>query len=302
MLDSGLSLPARRRRSITDARSRERHHVPPGSVILVSGELLHPEGGATRADGASGWPPRPAQTAWMSTRRPLLARGWPRDWRHQTLPTSQSARCGCRPASSSHLASRRLIESIADRQSNARLCVVATLPAGTTLHELTGHLALAAGTYQSLPIVLGLPSTALKGGRPHLVQLGGIRRFAEEWDLTVAVDLSGQFDPTWEAEAAVARLGERLGHTPDQCFGAVTGRSWARSGRLSCAARGDGPGSLSGGCGRAGENRSVSDHAASRFVRRRRAMDYIAERAALHARALREGISRYEGSPSSRGI
>jgi len=33
-----------------------------------------------------------------------------------------------------------------------------------------------------------------------------------------------------------------------------------------------------------------------------RAVDYIAERAALHARALREGISRYEGSPSSRGI
>ncbi len=42
------------------------------------------------------------------------------------------------------------------------------------------------------------------------MQLGGIRRFAEEWDLTVAIDLSGQFDPTWEAEAAVARLGERL--------------------------------------------------------------------------------------------
>jgi hypothetical protein len=31
-------------------------------------------------------------------------------------------------------------------------------------------------------------------------------------------------------------------------------------------------------------------------------VDYIAERAALHARALREGISRYEGSRSSRGI
>jgi hypothetical protein len=34
----------------------------------------------------------------------------------------------------------------------------------------------------------------------------------------------------------------------------------------------------------------------------RRAVEYIAERAALHARALREGLSRYEGSPSTRGI
>jgi len=34
----------------------------------------------------------------------------------------------------------------------------------------------------------------------------------------------------------------------------------------------------------------------------RRAVDYIAERAVLHERALREGISRYEGSPSTRGI
>jgi hypothetical protein len=32
-----------------------------------------------------------------------------------------------------------------------------------------------------------------------------------------------------------------------------------------------------------------------------RAMDYILERTALHAEALRDGISRYEGSPTSRG-
>ena len=88
--------------------------------------------------------------------------------------------------------------------------VVATLPTGATLHDLTRHLELGGWLTQSLPVVLGIPSTALKGGRPHLVQLGGIRRFAEEWDLSVAVDLSGQFDPTWEAEAAIARLGERL--------------------------------------------------------------------------------------------
>src|SRR5215212_4123500 len=107
--------------------------------------------------------------------------------------------------------SRRLIERIEELQPNNSPRVVATLPTGATLHELSRHLQLGDLVARSWPVVLGIPSTALRGGRPHLVQLGGIRRFAEEWDLTVAVDLSGQFDPTWEAEAAVARLGERLG-------------------------------------------------------------------------------------------
>ena len=79
-------------------------------------------------------------------------------------------------------ASRRLIQIFANRQPDACLSVVAILPAGATLHALTTHLALSGGVLKSLPVVLGLPSTALKGGRPHLVQLGGIRRFAEEWD------------------------------------------------------------------------------------------------------------------------
>jgi hypothetical protein len=198
--------------------------------------------------------------------------------------------------------SRRLIESMADRQSNARLCVVAALPAGTTLHELTGHLALAAGTYQSLPVVLGLPSAALKGGRPHLVQLGGIRRFAEEWDLTVAIDLSGQFDPTWEAEAAVARLGERLGIL--RINASAASRAAVGRDRVACRAL------------HAAMDRDHFLEVAVAAVKTVpfpitprvatsgtcRAVDYIAERAALHARALREGISRYEGSPSSHGI
>jgi len=197
---------------------------------------------------------------------------------------------------------RRLIESIADRQSNVGLCVVAALPAGTTLHDLTGHLALAAGTYQSLPIVLGLPSAALKGGRPHLVQLGGIRRLAEEWDLTVAIDLSGQFDPTWEAEAAVARLGERLGIlriNASAASRAAVGRDRVACRALHAAMDRDHflevavapvktvPFPITPRVASAGTNRAI---------------DYIAERAALHARALREGISRYEGSPSSHGI
>jgi hypothetical protein len=198
--------------------------------------------------------------------------------------------------------SRRLIESMADRQSNARLCVVAALPAGTTLHELTGHLALAAGTYQSLPVVLGLPSAALKGGRPHLVQLGGIRRFAEEWDLTVAIDLSGQFDPTWEAEAAVARLGERLGIL--RINASAASRAAVGRDRVACRA-------LHAAMDRdhflevaVAPVKTVPFPITPRLATSGtcRAVDYIAERAALHARALREGISRYEGSPSSHGI
>lgn len=89
-------------------------------------------------------------------------------------------------------ASRRLIGDIANRQSDSCLSVVATLPAGATLNELATHFALQEGVHNSLPVALGLPSTALKGGRPHLVQLGVIRRFAEEWNLSVAIDLSGQ--------------------------------------------------------------------------------------------------------------
>ena len=197
---------------------------------------------------------------------------------------------------------RRLIESIADRQSNVGLCVVAALPAGTTLHDLTGHLALAAGTYQSLPIVLGLPSAALKGGRPHLVQLGGIRRFAEEWDLTVAIDLSGQFDPTWEAEAAVARLGERLGIL--RINASAASRAAVGRDRVACRA-------LHAAMDRdhflevaVAPVKTVPFPITPRVATSGtcRAVDYIAERAALHARALREGISRYEGSPSSHGI
>jgi hypothetical protein len=199
-------------------------------------------------------------------------------------------------------ASRRLIEIFADRQPDACPSVVAILPPGATLHALTTQLALSAGVVKSLPVVLGLPSTALKGGRPHLVQLGGIRRFAEEWDLSVAIDLSGQFDPTWEAEAAVSRLGERL--TMLRINASAPSRAAVGRDRVAC---------------RALHAAMDQDHflevavAAVKSVPfpitprvasygARRAADYIAERAALHARVLREGISHYEGSPSSRGM
>jgi hypothetical protein len=198
--------------------------------------------------------------------------------------------------------SRRLVETIAERQPDAYPHVVATMTAGASLYELTRHLDVGGWLSQSLPVVLGLPSATLKGGRPHLVQLGAIRRFAEEWDLSVAVDLSGQFDPTWEAEAAIARLGDRL--TILRINASAPSRAAVGRDRVAC---------------RALHAAMDRDHALEVAVApvksvpfpitprvassgARRAADYVAERAVLHARALREGISRYEGSRSSRGI
>ena len=197
--------------------------------------------------------------------------------------------------------SRRLVERFADTQPDAPLRVVAILPTGATLHDLIRHLELAAWLTQTWEVVLGIPSTSLKGGRPHLVQLGGIRRFAEEWDLSVALDLSGQFDPTWEAEAAVARLGERLSLL--RISASAPSRSAVGRDRVACRALHaaiDGDHVLEVAVAPA---RWVPFPIAPRIASfgARRAVDYIAERAALHARALREGISRYEGSPSTRG-
>jgi hypothetical protein len=164
------------------------------------------------------------------------------------------------------------------------------------------QLALSAGVVESLPVVLGLSSSALKGGRPHLVQLGGIRRFAEEWDLSVAIDLSGQFDPTWEAEAAVSRLGERL--TKLRINGSAPSRAAVGRDRVACRA-------LHAAMDQdhflevaVAPVKSVPFPITPRVASygARRASEYIAERAALHARELREGISHYEGSPTSRGI
>ena len=37
-----------------------------------------------------------------------------------------------------------------------------------------------------------------------------LRYVAEEWEVHIALDLTGAIDPRWEAEAAILRLGERL--------------------------------------------------------------------------------------------
>lgn len=59
-------------------------------------------------------------------------------------------------------------------------------------------------------VAIGLRSARLIGGRRHLAMLTAIRRLTEEWNLGIALDLTGAFDPQWEAEAAIVRLGKRL--------------------------------------------------------------------------------------------
>lgn len=75
------------------------------------------------------------------------------------------------------------------------------------LDALAGALAGETGPPR---VALGMRSTRLVGGRRHLATLTAIRRLAEEWNLGIALDLTGGFDPQWEAEAAIVRLGKRL--------------------------------------------------------------------------------------------
>ncbi|MBW3631711.1 MAG: hypothetical protein KY456_01650 [Chloroflexi bacterium] len=197
--------------------------------------------------------------------------------------------------------SRRVLELITQRQPEARPLIVAVLPGAYSLRDLTRTFAPGRLNSQQWPVALGLPSPALRGGRPHLVQLGGIRRFAEEWDLSVAVDLSGQFDPTWEAEAAISRLGDRLSVL--RITAAAPSRTAVGRDRVACRA-------LHAAIDRDQELdiavtavKSVPFPITPRVASygTGRAMDYITERAAIHAEALRDGISRFEGSSFSRG-
>jgi hypothetical protein len=196
---------------------------------------------------------------------------------------------------------RRLIDTLASHQPDAPPRVIAVLPNSGSVRDLARVFDPTWSALASCQIAIGLAATGLKGGRPHLVQLGGIRRFAEEWDLAIAVDLAGRFDPTWEAEAAVARLGDRLAIL--RLSATAPSRAAVGRDRVACRA-------LHAAIDRAPSldvalsaptpvpfpaTPRAAAHAAQR------AIDYIAERATLHAQALREDIDRYEGSPSSRG-
>jgi len=62
----------------------------------------------------------------------------------------------------------------------------------------------------SARIAVGVRAIDFTDDRRHLDELTAIRRTAEEWDLDVALDLTGPVSPHWEAEAATIRLLPRL--------------------------------------------------------------------------------------------
>lgn len=195
----------------------------------------------------------------------------------------------------------RLVESIVSHQPDDPPHVVLLLPTASSMREIVKTLDAIRRAVEPAEAIVGLPSSALKGGRPHLVQLGGMRRFAEEWDFQLAIDLSGRFDPTWEAEAAVARLGNRL--RVIRVMASAPSRAAVGRDRVACRAL------------HAALDRDANLDVAVSSVRpvpfpvtpraaaqaAERAATYVFERAAIHARALREGIDRYEGSTSPRG-
>jgi hypothetical protein len=195
---------------------------------------------------------------------------------------------------------RRLIEKTAERQPESSPLLVLLLSSAFTVGDVSLALSTARSDHSPLAVSIGLPSTLLRGGRPHLVQLGSIRRIAEEWDIGVAIDLAGRFDPTWEAEAAIARLGDRLRIL--RLSAAAPSRSAVGRDRVACRA-------LHAAIDRA-EMLDVAitapraipfpmtPRAAANAAQR--AAAYIADRAAYQARVLREEIDRFEGTRSPR--
>lgn len=195
--------------------------------------------------------------------------------------------------------SRQMLDTITQRQVATPPLVVIALPAVSSVRELARDIQRLVLPHFAWRVAIGLPSTAFRGGRPHLVQLGAIRHFAEEWDLTVAVDLSGRFDPTWEAEAAIARLGDRLALLRIRTT--ASSRSAIGRDRVACRALHaaiDREKSIDIAVAPARVIPLTLTPRAAAFAAEH-AAGYVLERAATHTQALREDIDRYEGSPTS---
>jgi hypothetical protein len=197
---------------------------------------------------------------------------------------------------------RRLIQAMAERQPESPPHLVLLLSTACSLGDVSRAIESIQSEHSPSGVSIGLPSPSLRGGRPHLVHLGGIRRFAEEWDVGVAIDLSGRFDPTWEAEAAVARLGNRLRLL--RLSASAPSRSAVGRDRVACRAL------------HAAMDRSESlvvgitsprtipfpmtPRAAANAAQR--AASYVSARAVRQAEMLREGIDRFEGTRSQRWL
>lgn len=91
----------------------------------------------------------------------------------------------------------------------------------------------------SARIAIGIRAIDFTDDRRHLDQLVATRRMAEEWDLDIALDLTGNVSLNWEAEAAIMRLMPRLtlvrlhpwiesdGSGPSETGQAIAGRTIA---------------------------------------------------------------------------
>lgn len=196
---------------------------------------------------------------------------------------------------------QRVVETLLTHQVEQPPQIVAMLPSASSLRALSRDLEPVRAMASTWPMALGLPSAALRGGRPHLVHLGALRHFVEEWDLSLALDLSGTFDPTWEAEAAVARLGERLSVL--RVKASAPSRSAVGPDRVACRAI---HAAIDRGrlvdiaiCATSMIPLMTTPRAAAQAAHQ--AAEYVHERAVTHAEALREGIDHFEGSTPSRG-
>jgi hypothetical protein len=83
-------------------------------------------------------------------------------------------------------------------------------PTGDLDGALTAAARLRVSSDPSLRIALAIEPTNPSNGREHLHRLQTIRHRAAEWDVDLALDLTGRLDETWEAEAALLRMGRRL--------------------------------------------------------------------------------------------
>ncbi len=195
--------------------------------------------------------------------------------------------------------SRRLVQHVSERQDGEPPGLV--LLASSLQYRDLSRQVMDLQAASSSRLLIGVGTSHLRGGRPHLVQLGALRHFAEEWDLGVALDLTGRLDPTWEAEAAVTRLGQRLQLL--RVRDTAPSRNAVGLDRVACRA-------LHAALDR--ESPLMVAVASSRLsplpatpravaVNTRRAADYIIERNMLHISALRQDLDRFEQSRSSRG-
>lgn len=194
---------------------------------------------------------------------------------------------------------RRLVRLVSERQGNDAPKLV-LLASSLQYRDLTRQVVELQAAFPSR-LLIGVNTSQLRGGRPHLVQLGALRHFAEEWELGVALDLTGRLDPTWEAEAAVTRLGQRLqllrvrDTTPSRN---AVGLDRVACRALHAAIDRESPLTVAVASSRLSPV-PVTPRAAA--VNARRAADYIIERNQLHISALREDVDRIQQSRSSLG-